>query len=243
MTGNSSSSGTTSQKEDDSPSSSAENEFETFEKLNELLLEESQVKIEVEKLKDFKQKLQDLQKSEDKCNELISECLNIETDQFKIDSKGQMDQLLEAREEFESKNVTSSSFKKFSEKMLPYIFWINKATRLIKQYSRALGLKNNQLKIYDQIEVENLHVKENEFEKENNFEALNTLCVELQTPRFKFMASTEEGSLLLQILDKTNALKTNFYEMMTQKREEDFDQGKYFKLLENIQNSGLPEEV
>jgi hypothetical protein len=41
MTGNSSSSGTTSQKEDDSPSSSAENEFETFEKLNELLLEES----------------------------------------------------------------------------------------------------------------------------------------------------------------------------------------------------------
>lgn len=78
---------------------------------------------------------------------------------------------------------------------------------------------------------------------ESNYDIFKLLHDQLTQPKFKFFQTTEEGDLLTQILNKTNALKEQFIEMKAQKRSEHFDPNKYFKLLDNVQNSGLPEEA
>ena len=52
-------------------------------------------------------------------------------------------------------NVASITFNLFEQHLCPFIFWLNKTIKLIKQFSRALGLKNNQLNLYELIEEYN----------------------------------------------------------------------------------------
>jgi hypothetical protein len=117
-------------------------EYDTIEKLTELLDQEKHIKIEVMHLKEFKIKLKELCKAEERCNQLIEQHLNQEQGEFYIETKAEFDMLIKAMCEFENQNISCSSFKTFGEKMLPFIQWLNKASKLIKNYSRALGVKN-----------------------------------------------------------------------------------------------------
>ena len=59
---------------------------------------------------------------------------------------------------------------------------------------------------------------------------------------FELFKDSEVGRYLIQILQRTDALDTEFKSQRDQKRSENFDMNKYFKLLDNIQSSGLPVE-
>ena len=116
---------------------------------------------------------------------------------------------------------------------MPYINWINEAIRLIKLYFKALGIKQSQLTLkYERIEELSITSEESDYIK----------LKQLTQSEFKFLVESDEGKYLNQILEKTDSLKTLFYSQKAQKRTENFDIREYFKLLEQVQNSGLPEE-
>lgn len=64
-----------------------------------------------------------------------------------------MDSLVKAMGEFENQNITCSAFKEFKQYMLPFVFWFNKASKLIKNYSRAIGVKSSQLNSIECIDL------------------------------------------------------------------------------------------
>lgn len=182
-----------------------------------------------------------MSKAEQECKNLIAKYLNTQTGHFQIKNKDEMDFLVKAMGGFENQNITCSAFKDFRRHMLPFVFWFNKSSKLIKNYSRAIGVKSSQLNFIDCIDLKQETSPYKDFE--SNFELLMAIHTQLQTDMFKFFGSTEEGKFIEQILEKTNAVKDQFYELKQQKREPDFDLAKYFKMLDQVQNSGLPVEA
>lgn len=166
-------------------------EFDTFEKLNELLAKEKTIKIELVNLKEFKAKLKELSKAEEECKGLINKYQDESNGQFFIKDKKDLNLLVKAMGEFDNQNITCASFKIFKEKMLPYVYWFNKATKLIKNYSRALGVKSNQLNLIDCIDM---RIEDSPYEKlEGNYKVLISLNEKLSIDRFKFFRTIEEG--------------------------------------------------
>lgn len=86
---------------------------------------------------------------------------------------------------------------------MPFIFWINKAVKLIKAYCRTLGYKTSSLNLYDTIEEP--EEVQNQFEMETNYETLLKLNKQLELVGFVFFKQTEEGKLIKEILDATQA--------------------------------------
>lgn len=63
-----------------------------------------------------------------------------------------MDIFLKAKKVFQQQNIMSEIFQNFQRQMHPYINWINKAIKVVKQYYKVLGLKQGQLNLYEPIE-------------------------------------------------------------------------------------------
>ena len=61
--------------------------------------------------------------------------------QVVIKSKETFEVFLKAKNVFQQQNITSETIKTFHTQMLPYIAWVNKAIKVIKQYYKVLGLK------------------------------------------------------------------------------------------------------
>ena len=57
-----------------------------------------------------------------------------------------------------------------------------------------------------------------------------------------FLSESDEGIYIQQIIQKVDNIIQDFEQQKLKKSEDSFDLQKYFKLLENIQNSGLPIE-
>lgn len=72
-------------------------------------------------LKEFKVKLKELCKAEERCKQLIEQHLSKEQGEFFIATKAEFDMLIKAMSEFENQNISCSSFKTFGEKMMPFI--------------------------------------------------------------------------------------------------------------------------
>ena len=87
---------------------------------------------------------------------------------------------------------------------MPYIFWTNKAVKIIRAYNRALGLKQNQLNLYDFIDESSNSIKYspelrnlvNPYEKESNYHSMLALTADLKTPKFEFLNESEEGKYI-----------------------------------------------
>jgi hypothetical protein len=95
---------------------------------------------------------------------------------------------------FDNQNITCTAFKLFKDKMMPYVFWFNKATKLIKIYSRAIGVKSSQLNLIDCID---LKIENSPYESlESNYEILRALNNHLSQDKFKFLAKTDEGKFI-----------------------------------------------
>ena len=62
-------------------------------------------------------------------------------------------------------------FQKFHIQIQPYIHWINKSSKLVKQYSRAaLGLKQSQLTLFEPIQENGEILEEkNPFEMQTDY--------------------------------------------------------------------------
>ena len=116
-----------------------EEELPSLTYLKELQEQATTVKVEVEYLKDFKAKLKEVLATE----ELISSLLvkyTVEGD-LVVTDKNTLMLLLDARKQLRSHNVRSDCFCLFKSKLLPMLNWLNRANKLIKLYSKAIGLK------------------------------------------------------------------------------------------------------
>jgi len=71
------------------------------------------LKIQVEHFKDFKEQLEKVRKAEAKCQSLIEEHTDIETEQFRVSTREGLNALLDARKEFNGICVISPAFVKF----------------------------------------------------------------------------------------------------------------------------------
>jgi len=68
-------------------------------------------------------------------------------------------------------------FEKFHIQIQPYIHWINKSSKLVKQYSRAaLGLKQSQLALFEPIEEAGENPDgQNPFNMQTDYQSLKAL--------------------------------------------------------------------
>jgi hypothetical protein len=65
---------------------------------------------------------------------------------------------------------------------MPYIFWINKAAQMVKMYSKALGLKQTQLNLYEHIEC----ADKSPYASLSDYNALIQLNTTMDLPNFAF---------------------------------------------------------
>ena len=122
---------------------------------------------------------------------------------------------------------------------MPFVFWINRAVQIIKQYCKSLGLKQSQLQLYDPLEEHPSFTSP--YSTLNDNEALYKLTQQmLPGAQMNFFSQMDEGKNLNAILEKTEELKREMEFNKANKRDIMFDSQKYFKFLEHVQNCGLP---
>lgn len=146
-------------------------------------------------------------------------------------------------------NVSTDEFTQLESHVSNLIFWLVLSAKIVRQYCRAIGLKHSQLKLIDLSEESSSQREtENPYQRNSDYDTLVVLCNELTSAeavklaKFEFLRDTDQGRLLLQIMDKTNSIVSKFGEERRSKRSENFDTAAYFKLLDNVCHSGLPVE-
>lgn len=88
------------------------------------------LKLEIEKLKELRVRIDEIRQIEKKCRQTIVE--NTDNGDFVIKSKDLLKEYLAVRETFESINIISEDFNEFDNCLSPYIFWINQSVKMIK---------------------------------------------------------------------------------------------------------------
>lgn len=155
-------------------------------------------------MKEFKVKLAEVRAAEEHCCALVKSNTVVDTDgneQFKIASQAIFNEFLKARQVFQNLNIVSEKFEHFQAQIMPYIFWTNKAVKIIKAYSRTLGLKQNQLNLYEFIDESSNSIQYspilrdlvNPYEKESNYHSMLKLTSDLKSERFMFLNESSEG--------------------------------------------------
>lgn len=209
-------------------------QFEYLESLEEKGL---QIKVEIDKFKEFQHKLKYIREVAEKCHELLASNVSGHDQVFRIPDEKVLNLVIQARKNFLNLNVISKDFIKFQSCFQPYIYWINKSVQLIKLYCRSLSLKQNQLVMWEPItdnepdsDFSEKKAGHNPFDRESDFKSLSTLCKELQEldeqqeppvdsqqicdiGKFVFFKDTQQGKYLLQIMERTNALINEFTKM------------------------------
>ena len=141
----------------------------------------------MEKIRQFKGKLQEIRDAEENCIQLMKG--------QQIKDRMTLDKFLQASKEFQDKKVVSANFAKMQEQMMPFVYWINRAVQMIKTYCKSLGLKQSQLNLYEALEENSSYT--NPYSSLNNHDALIRLTEQMKPDSpMDFFSELEEGKHL-----------------------------------------------
>ena len=105
---------------------------------------------------------------------------------------------------------------------MPFVFWINRAVQIIKQYCKSLGLKQSQLSLYEPLEE---HADfTSPYANLNDNDALFQLTSQIVPgSQMSFFSQLDEGKYLIAILEKTQDFKRELETNKATKRDILFD--------------------
>ena len=98
-------------------------------------------------------------------------------------------------------NVHTAEFDLLESHVSSLIHWLTLSAKIVRSYCRAIGLKQTQLNLIDQVdEASSLELHEdNSYIRDSDYATLVVLCGELTSPekvkqaKFEFLSQTDQG--------------------------------------------------